>query len=188
MIPLLRAPCVRPRASGKHPLRADRRTGRTVPALAALPPETRRFLLFCLVGGSGVFVNLAIFYVFRHFILSPGTLGDNVAVFAGWVGSVASNFALNHWFTFRDTTRGSAVSVWHRLGRYYVSTLVAFGLQWCVFQASRACIVAIDLPPEAIFGVWALVLRWEAGLSNLAGIGVATIANYVLSKRIVFKP
>lgn len=152
-----------------------------------LSPESRRFLLFCIVGGSGVFVNLGVFFVARHFVLPPGSLGDNGAVFLGWVVSVASNFALNHGFTFRDTTRGSTVSVWRRLASYYVSTLVAFGLQWCVFQASRWCIGAIALGPGALFGLWAVAVKFEAGLSNLAGIGVATIANYVLSKKIVFK-
>jgi putative flippase GtrA len=142
-------------------------------------------LTFCLVGGSGVLVNMLAFWTVRHVFVGPGALGDNIAVVAGWLVSVASNFTLNHFFTFRETTRGSSIRVRRRLAAYYASALAGLSVQWCIFQASRWAIrhalAGADFTPAR------QIVEFEAGLSNLVGIGFATIITYTLSKRLVFR-
>jgi putative flippase GtrA len=147
----------------------------------------RRFFVFCLVGGSGVLVNMVAFFAVRHFLLGPGVVGDNVAVATGWVLSVASNFTLNHLFTFRESTRGSRIPVARRLFTYYASALAGLGVQWCVFQTCRWAIRAIVGDSANLSQMIGMLHRYEAGLSNLVGIAVATVITYSLSKRVVFK-
>ena len=78
--------------------------------LRTLLRRRRRFIVFCLVGGSGVIVNLGVFSAVL--LLWPGaedvetagagSVPTNVAGFLGWMVSVASNFVLNDRFTFDD--------------------------------------------------------------------------------------
>ena len=63
---------------------------------SSLPPETRRFIRFCVVGGSGVLVNMAIFSVVR---LALGDMSEmareNAAVVTGFAVSCLTNFLIN---------------------------------------------------------------------------------------------
>ncbi len=159
----------------------------------------RRFLTFCAAGGSGVLVNMAIYLLVlgavEDFGLS-GLVAVNVAALAGWIVSVASNFALNDRLTFRQAGGDYARTLGHRLLRYYASASVAFAVQAAVLNG---ILLALDTPALAAF--WqslqealdsaglpgTSLLRWRRTSANLVGIGVATIVNYVLARNWVFR-
>lgn len=168
--------------------------------LAPLALRHRRFLSFCLVGASGVFVNLVVFWVVLAALEGPSPQGrswwiDNTAVFVGWFVSVASNFVLNDRLTFRDVEAGYASGWLRRMSSYYTSALVAFGIQWLCFNGllwaldSSAGAPLHELARADGVVAWAVALglRFQRTFANLTGIGVATIANYLLAKHWVFK-
>ena len=152
----------------------------------------RRFVSFCIVGASGVIVNLGAFTLALWAFEGRGARGwwvDNVAVFVGWLISVASNFTLNDRLTFQ--TEGDYRGTWRtRLAQYYVSAFAAFSIQWLVFNglmwlsADASTAVATDTLWRY---VWMTLLEHRRISANLVGIGVATLANYLLAKHWVFR-
>lgn len=141
-----------------------------------------RFVRFCVVGASGVVVNLG---AFSLALLAMGAKADaasqlqaNAAAVLGWIVSVASNFALNDRWTFAAEGRPYHQPLAARLGRYYASALTGLGLQLLVFNAVLWLMALLPLPQ--------LLLDYRLYLGNLAGIGVGTVSNYVLSKKFVF--
>ncbi len=172
--------------------------------IRALAARHRRFLTFCAVGGSGVAVNLATFWA-ALFVMESGhshaapAAGswwiNNVALFLGWFVSVASNFALNDRLTFRDAQAGYNAHWPRRVASYYTSAFVAFLIQWACFNG---LVWALESPlgdplrhVAATDGFLALCvgvgLRFSRTFANLAGIALATVANYLLAKHWVFR-
>jgi len=174
-----------------------------VTKLANLYRKHRRFLAFCLVGGSGVFVNMAVFAVVLLFWpgaeraeeTGAGSAAVNVAALAGWVVSVATNFVLNDRLTFGDKVAGLDTSWRRRLARYYISAAVALAMQlavlntllWLMLQGPIATQLA-DLAAGTGVVAWAfgLALHYVRAFGNLCGIAAGTIANYLLADRWVF--
>lgn len=156
----------------------------------------RRFVAFCAVGGSGVLVNMAVYLSCLHLLGGSDMLQVNLAALAGWVVSVASNFVLNDRLTFRDAERGYSRSVSRRLWRYYASASVAFVIQAAVLNG-----VLLALTAPWLAGLvrgwadgaapwrwpWLLLVSWPRSVANLAGIGIATVANYLLARNWVFR-
>lgn len=182
-------------------------------ALTDLVRRRRRFLLFCAVGASGVVVNLAAFSLVL--LLWPGadsldtagagSLPTNVAGFVGWVVSVLTNFVLNDRFTF-DAQIDRDGSTWQRrLGRYYVSAVVTLVLQlavlngmlWLLTKGPMAATLRTltdasqasdaDTLTQLSARVFGLITTYVRAFSNLCGIAVGTVINYVMSKKWVFK-
>lgn len=143
----------------------------------------QRFVRFCLVGASGVAVNLVAFRLALWLIGAEPSLASklqaNAAVVAGWVVSVASNFALNDRWTFAAEGQGYHQPLLMRLLRYYASALTGLGLQLLVFNGVMWVMAQLALPDA--------VVQFRLYLANLAGIGVGTVSNYLLSKKFVFK-
>ena len=172
--------------------------------LIALVERHKRFLMFCLVGGSGVLVNLGVFAAVLWSwpgaddlkTAGAGSLPTNVAGVVGWVVSVVSNFALNDRFTFQDQVAPAREGWPRRLARYYVSATVTLVLQLAVLNA---LLLALTSGPLALsVAAWAkqptvsgaffgLVLTYVRSFCNLCGIALGTVVNYVLSKRWVFR-
>lgn len=173
-------------------------------SVANFVAKQRRFLVFCLVGGSGVFVNLAVFAG----VLSiwpgaddltqagAGSLPTNVAGVAGWVVSVLSNFVLNDRYTFDDQIERSTGGWQRRLARYYFSATATLALQLGVLNAVlwlltdgplQAAFVALQTAEDPIGWAFSLVAQYVRTFSNLCGIALGTVANYALSQRWVFK-
>ena len=172
--------------------------------LRALLRRRRRFIVFCLVGGSGVFVNQAAFSLVllvwpgAESLKSAGAGSPAImtAGFVGWVVSVLSNFVLNDRFTFDDQIDREATTWQRRLGRYYVSATATLVLQLLVlnavlwqltegyFAATLAELMAVGGLVGMAFGLVGIYVR---AFSNLCGIAVGTVINYILSKRWVFK-
>ncbi|HWP93494.1 MAG TPA: glycosyltransferase family 2 protein [Thermodesulfobacteriota bacterium] len=136
--------------------------------LAMETGQVGRFLRFCTVGLSGVFVNegaLKFFTEVSHlYYVYSSILAVEIAII--------SNFVLNEFWTFRDRSRLRPGMV-SRLGR-----LVRFNL---------IC---------GVGGILNVVTLWAltdlAGLyylySNLIGIGISTIWNYGLNSNITWEP
>ncbi len=146
----------------------------------------RQFILFCIVGASGVLVNMAIFAGVL-WALPKDALGrpytDWFAMLVAWVVSVATNFVLNDRLTFAN--HDSHHDGLQRLWRYYVGAASGFLLQWVVYN------FVIAVLPETL-AAWptALPVPWTAArklLGNLTGIGVGTIANYAVVRFWVFR-
>jgi putative flippase GtrA len=75
---------------------------------ARLTLEQRRFVKFCVVGASGVVVNLAFVWLGQSLFseLEPKQR-DLVASLLGILVSVFGNFLLNNQWTWRDRTKGA---------------------------------------------------------------------------------
>lgn len=76
--------------------------------------EGERFLKFCLVGGSGVVVNLGTYWLLTR----GGDVKDLVAEPVGIELSILSNFALNELWTFRDRRLAGNDGVLHRVLKF----------------------------------------------------------------------
>ncbi|MDO8568246.1 MAG: GtrA family protein, partial [Dehalococcoidales bacterium] len=121
--------------------------------------ELLRFIKFCLVGGSGVIVNLGIFWLLTRL----GGLGqkDFLALAIAIEASIISNFTLNEVFTFHD--RHSTGGFIPRLLKFNFICLAGAAIQAGVYALLHHGLGVYDL------------------LSNLIGIIAATLWNYGLN-------
>jgi dolichol-phosphate mannosyltransferase len=133
-----------------HVLSLMRRTG-----------ELMRFVKFCLVGLSGVGVNLGLLWLLTerfglYYLLSAAISIET---------SIVSNYLLNEFITFRDRRTGGVGRVFARLASFNTVSLVGvalnLGILWLLTTA---------------LGLYYLV-------SNLFGIAVATTWNYLVNNK-----
>lgn len=142
-----------------------------------------QFIRFCVVGATGVLVNLLAIWLALHAMRSRPSEASltqtNVAAVLGWLVSVASNFALNDRWTFSRSAQTYDHAWPARLARYYASAASGLGLQLAVLNVLLWLSAALTWSPGL------LTLRFYA--ANLCGIGAGTVVNYLLSKRFVFR-
>ena len=129
-----------------------------------LSKEQRRFIKFCVVGGSGVPVNLLCSHLGRTLIFAglDDTWRTGLAYIFGIVISIFTNFLLNDVWTWKDrdkANRGFA----GRLLRFYLVSALGSGIQFGV---------AMGL---------SLGLELHFSLSQLVGIAIATGVNFVIN-------
>ena len=103
---------------------------------------------------------------------------------------------LNDRLTFRSAETGYASGLRNRLARYYASASVAFLIQAIVLNV---LLLAVDNPAfaplwqsatdqlDAVGMPLSAALRWRRTTANLIGIGIATVANYLLARNWVFR-
>lgn len=137
-----------------------------------LSKEQRRFLKFCLVGASGVPVNL-LFTWLGHRLLFP-SLGAEARTAAasllGIVVSIFTNFLLNDLWTWSDREKAAGRGpLLARLGRFYLVCSIASAIQFGTAMA---------------LGVW---LRLHYLLAQLAGIALAMAVNFVVNNAWTFR-
>src|SRR5215469_631483 len=122
-----------------------------------------RFLMFCFVGLTGVFVHMAALAV----ALVPGGLGFGTAQTAATIAAIAWNFALNNALTYRDQRLA---------GWSFITGLVRFALICAVGAISNvgAATWIYDHNPR-----W-----WIAGLG---GALMGAVWNYVVSAAFVWR-
>jgi dolichol-phosphate mannosyltransferase len=139
----------------KHLFSLMRRTG-----------ELLRFFKFCLVGASGVGVNLGIFALLTRF--GGMKKQDFLALAIATELTIIFNFTLNEYFTFRDR-RSPGASFFLRLLKFNIICIAGAGVQAGVYAL--------------LYHVW--------GLYDLAsyviGIIIATLWNYVLNTWLTWK-
>lgn len=125
------------------------------------PPRLRQFLRFCLVGGSGVVVDMAVLHC-----LAVG-LGCNVSLSKVCAAETAllNNFLWNEVWTFRaqGLGHGGRAGVLGRLGR---------------FQA--ICVAGIGLA-VLLLHLFHTGLGFNLYLANLLAIGLVTLWNFGLN-------
>ena len=153
------------------------------------PFFSSKFLKFCTVGASGVVVNLGVMAALR-------ALDMRSSFASAWAieVSILSNFIINELWTFRDQREhGTAL---HRAGRFQLVSMVGALIQWTVFLVGNvACLWWIS-EPGVVAGYLASAEGGIIGtskhvilnppdvgswiyLSQVAGIGVATVWNYL---------
>ena len=116
-----------------------------------------RFIAFSLIGGSGVFVHLAVLWFLNRFLGASFLLGQTVAALV----AMTTNFFLNNSLTYRDV----------RLrGRQLI---------WGWFSFVLACAVGAI----ANVGIATYLFEGDSGwiLSALAGILVGAVWNYAVT-------
>lgn len=91
---------------------------RVIAALTG-PTGPGRFIRFALVGLSGVFVDMPIFWL----LVNVAHINDLVSILPAYAAATVWNFTLNDRWTFRDRREGSARSALHRFAKYLIVSL-----------------------------------------------------------------
>lgn len=125
---------------------------------------TPRILKFGVVGASGVAVNMGCLYLLKEFAGLPYFVASLIAIEL----SILSNFTINLLWTWRD--RSGEGSLWTKMIRYHI------GAGATAFLGNYLILIALT----ELFGVHYLI-------SNLIGIGVGTLANYVINDLWTFR-
>ena len=86
-------------------------------ALVTSPTGLGRFVRFALVGLSGVFVDMPIFWALYNYTSVP----DLIAILPAYAAATIWNFTLNDRWTFRDRR---VSSVWVRAGKFGLVSLL----------------------------------------------------------------
>jgi len=121
-----------------------------------------RFVPFCLVGASGVVVDMGIVSLMAHLTPVPLAMGKAIACEV----AIANNFLWNDRWTFRGQ-KGSSGS-WRRFVRFNGTALAGLALNVALFQ----CLVrGVEL---------------NMYLANAVAIGLVAGFNYALSQRWVW--
>jgi dolichol-phosphate mannosyltransferase len=120
---------------------------------------------FGLVGSSGIVVNSGVLWILHKELGISVTIASPVAI----VIAVFNNFTWNNLFTWKERRDNYRYRYFHRLLKYYLSTslgaLINYGVLMFLFY---------------LFDLNYLI-------SNLAGIFVGMISNFILSDKWVFK-
>ncbi|WP_435552675.1 GtrA family protein [Natrinema sp. CGMCC1.2065] len=123
----------------------------------------RRFVQFCFVGLSGVFVNVSLLYVAIEIAGIHYLLSSAIAIEI----SIISNFLLNEIWTFEEKVTEDE----NRLRR-----MVKFNLAYTGGMAINIAVLGVLTEYAGVYYM----------LANLAGIGLATFWNYGFSERFVW--
>jgi len=128
--------------------------------------ELWRFIKFCMVGASGVGVNIGIFALLTRL----GGMGDKdfLALAIAIEASIITNFILNEYFTFRDRRKP---------GSNFLVRLLKFNV---ICAAGAAIQAGIYAGLYHGLGLYDLV-------ADLIGIIIATLWNYVLNTLLTWK-
>lgn len=141
--------------------------------LRRISPENRiRILRFCIVGVTGVAVNLLVTSGAKEFwfVDHDGLSALNLAAFLGTAVSIFSNFILNDYWTWGDRTKTPQTGWAYRLVKYYLTASAGGGIELGVFN-----LVVYFTSPDAY--LWA----------KLVGIASATFTNFTLMHFWVFR-
>lgn len=148
------------------------------PIARVLTPERRRFIKFAIVGGSGVFVNLAVLALMMTFVvdgMDDRDLARRLAIGTAIVVSIFTNFLINDGWTWGDRPKHGVAHWLRRCTNFYVSASFAATVQFLVSElAARAIDIqnpVLGLPGEKV----------DTVLATLVGIAVATPLNYLVN-------
>jgi len=130
-----------------------------------LPPSLLRFVKFCLVGGSGVIVDMTVLYL----LADPSRMGWNITLSKICAAEIAmiNNFTWNELWTFRPSD--SRKGIFRR---------------FLVFNAICGVGIALAVLLLHLFHTW---LGWNLYLSNLFAIILVTVWNYQSNLRFTWR-
>ncbi|MCB9786955.1 MAG: GtrA family protein [Deltaproteobacteria bacterium] len=135
-------------------------------------PGQRRFIKFCVVGSSGVVVNLVVMWLTAHALAGTmeATLVDVAASAVGILVSVFTNFVINDVWTWGDRQKGRRRRDFlGRVARYYIASGLAIAIQFGTAQT-------------LVF-----VVGFDKYLAQVLGILLGTAFNYVANNRWTFR-
>jgi dolichol-phosphate mannosyltransferase len=127
-------------------------------------PEAARFLKFCIVGGSGVLVNLSVLAL----LVELYGFGKNISWLIAVVISILSNYYLNTIFTYGDKRSPNREESLRRILYYYVVSFFSMGVNF-------------------IFYHWTMISGLHYLLAAFVGILAATVVNFILVTKLVWK-
>ncbi|MBE0640440.1 MAG: GtrA family protein [Bacteroidales bacterium] len=112
-----------------------------------------KFIRFSVVGGSGVFVDFGITYVFKEWLRVQKYLANAI----GFTVAASTNYVLNRIWTFQSHNPEIAVEYL----KFIMISLIGLGINTLI--------------------LWTLVSRFRQNfyLSKLFAIGVVTIWNFI---------
>jgi dolichol-phosphate mannosyltransferase len=125
--------------------------------------KRKKLAKFLIVGGSGTLVNMFFLWILKDII---GLSLAGAGIIAIEI-SVMGNFILNNFWTFNSKFFTSHWAV--RFLKYQISVLIGIGINYAVL-----------IILTQYFNVFYLI-------SNLIGIALATMSNYLLSSRWAWK-
>lgn len=123
-----------------------------------------RLIKFGIVGASGVAVNVGCLYLLAEFAKIPYFIASIVAIEL----SILSNFTVNLLWTWRD--RSKEGTLWTKIVRYHI------GAGATAFLGNYLILIALTE-----------LLGMHYMISNLIGIAVGTVANYLINDLWTFK-
>lgn len=130
-------------------------------------PTLFEFLKFCLVGLSGIFVDMAVVIGLKELF----HLDTRICAVFGFAAAVTTNYLLNRYWTFkmgRDTS--------------FIWSYLAFVAVCCIGLAVRLGVIHLLIEYTMLdTGYWYI-------LTNFIGIVVATAVNFTGSKLFAFSP
>lgn len=99
--------------------------------------ELIRFIKFALVGGSGVVVNVGLYWLLTRFagftplddVATGGILSGNLALTISIESSIINNFILNNYFTFADRNKKGIIAFLSRLLNFNLICLIGALIQ-----------------------------------------------------------
>ncbi|HEX9976254.1 MAG TPA: glycosyltransferase family 2 protein [Dehalococcoidales bacterium] len=121
--------------------------------------ELVRFLKFCVVGASGVLVNLGSYWLITRFL----HLNQFAALAISFEASVVSNFLFNNFFTFSDRRVSKPLPLLVQFVKFNFVSLAGLGIQ------------------EGALWLLNSVLNVNDIIAVLIGIILATLWNYMLN-------
>jgi dolichol-phosphate mannosyltransferase len=143
---------------------------RSVSGQAKLPERLVQFIKFCLVGGSGVFVDMGILYL----LADPKCLGLNITVSKVIAAEAAmlNNFVWNELWTFRRSAASPSPCL--------PGSPVRIARRFLTFNA--ICGIGIGLA-VLLLHLFHFGLGWNLYLSNLLAVLLVTLWNFGLNAR-----
>jgi dolichol-phosphate mannosyltransferase len=132
--------------------------------------DNARFLKFAVVGGSGVFVNEGLLWLFADVLLTSEALDLRVPIanLIAIVVSIFTNFLMNDLWTWGELEKRGRLHLLQRLGKYYL-----------VAAAAAALNFGLAMLFWKMMGLHHLV-------ANLIGIAIATLVNFLIQNRWTF--
>ncbi len=133
--------------------------------------ELMRFIKFAMVGGSGVIVNIGLYWLLTRFAgftplddgVSGNILSGNLALTISIEASIITNFILNNYFTFADRNKNGATAFLSRLLNFNLICIIG-----ALIQIGITNLLAIGF---GLFDLFSLAIA----------ISVAMIWNYLLN-------
>lgn len=127
-------------------------------------PEAGRFIKFCLVGLSGVLVNLGVLF----FLVESLDWNENGAWFWSVIISIFTNFILNNLFTYSDRQSPSRQESLKRVAYYYGTSFLGMGVNFVFYWGAKE-------------------IGFHYLLAALIGVIAATLVNFYLATKVVWK-
>jgi dolichol-phosphate mannosyltransferase len=126
----------------------------------------KRFVKFCVVGLSGVGVNMFFLWFFTEILKLFYLLSSPLAIEL----SILNNFILNDLWTWRDRRKPGKLNYFKRMVQYHIS-------------------VSVSAVIANIFLLWFLteIFHLYYLFSNLLGIVAGTLLNYFINDRWTFR-